>query len=159
MKIWIDADSCPAAVRVIIANASRRLAVEACFVANRPLRLPRGDTIAMVCVTDADAHILACARPADLVVTRDIPLAARLIDKGVGVLNERGTVYDRGTIGPRLALRNARIDAPAAPPASRSSRVQRARATQSFAASLDRELTKRLRIASIDDRIADRDKV
>jgi uncharacterized protein YaiI (UPF0178 family) len=46
------------------------------------------------------------ALPGDIVVTRDIPLAERLVEKNVTVMDDRGRVYSRENIRERLSLRN-----------------------------------------------------
>ena len=86
MNIWVDADSVPVRVREIIIKACRREGVEAYFVANRKIPLEEASEITFIIVPategSADAHILAEVQPEDLVVTRDIPLAAE--EKQVG---------------------------------------------------------------------------
>lgn len=112
MNIWIDADSCPRRIREIICKAARRTGVPARFVANReiPLSGDRGRFIHMVAVdkneNDADGYIIDHAVPGDLIVTRDIPLAAELVERGLRVLNDRGVVYSSENIRERLSVRN-----------------------------------------------------
>ena len=143
MTLWVDADSCPRRVRQLVANAAQRVGVVARFVANRSLPLPRRNGVEMIVVGDADAYLCGHARPADIVVTRDIPLAACLVAKGIGVLNDRGTVYNRENVAQRLSMRTAHLDAPY--PSRPTSSFGR-REIQAFADTLDRELVKRLRI-------------
>ncbi len=112
MNIWIDADSCPRKVREIICKAARRTGVPARFVANRDIPLPGSDErfVEMIRVEqdgmDADGYILDHAERGDLVVTRDIPLAAELVERGFRVLNDRGAVYNSENIRERLSVRN-----------------------------------------------------
>ena len=54
----------------------------------------------------ADARILELARPGDLVITRDIPLAQRLVAASVLVLDDRGQVYTAENIRERLSIRD-----------------------------------------------------
>lgn len=54
----------------------------------------------------ADDHIVEHAEPDDLAVTADIPLAARLVEKGVRTLDPRGTEYTEANIGERLSIRD-----------------------------------------------------
>jgi uncharacterized protein YaiI (UPF0178 family) len=54
----------------------------------------------------ADNRIVELARPGDLVITRDIPLAQRLVDASILVMDDRGQVYTRENIGERLSIRN-----------------------------------------------------
>jgi uncharacterized protein len=53
-----------------------------------------------------DTYIVEHASPEDMVITRDIPLAYKLVAGGVTVLNDRGTVFDRNSIRERLSLRD-----------------------------------------------------
>jgi hypothetical protein len=54
----------------------------------------------------ADNYIVNGARPGDLVVTADIPLAAEVIAKGCLALNPRGELYTKDNIRQRLSLRD-----------------------------------------------------
>jgi uncharacterized protein YaiI (UPF0178 family) len=63
----------------------------------------------VICGTEegaADAYILEHARSSDLVITRDIPLAAELVRAGIAVLNDRGTEFGEDNIRQRLSERN-----------------------------------------------------
>ena len=93
----------------------------------------------------ADAHIASAAGEGDIVVTADIPLAARVVDKGAVAIDPRGDVLTRENIGKRLALRDLLQGLRAEgmvtggpPPFSRADR-------QRFANALDRLLTATLR--------------
>ncbi len=109
MRLWIDADACPASVREIVVRAAERCRVEATFVANGPVRVPRSDYVRTLQVgsrfDEADETIVTSVEPGDLVVTADIPLAARIVEKGACGLNPRGTLYTGETIGEHLARR------------------------------------------------------
>jgi len=54
----------------------------------------------------ADRALVARAIPGDLALTRDIPLAADLVEAGVAVLNDRGALYTRENIRERLSVRH-----------------------------------------------------
>jgi uncharacterized protein YaiI (UPF0178 family) len=54
----------------------------------------------------ADNRIVALARSGDLVITRDIPLASRLVEAAIMVMDDRGRVYTRENIRERLSLRD-----------------------------------------------------
>ena len=99
VKIWIDADACPGPVRDIVFRASRRVGAPVTLVANRPLQLPHSSLIAAVRVgpglDEADHYLAREAGADDLAITADIPLAARLVTRGVAVLNPRGEMYSR----------------------------------------------------------------
>ena len=91
MKILVDADSCPRPAREAVLRAALRRGIPAIFAANRPIPGIGGRGLTMeVCPPgegSADNRIAALARPGDLVLTRDIPLASRLVEAGaVGII-------------------------------------------------------------------------
>jgi hypothetical protein len=149
MKIWIDADACPGAVKEIVLRAVERVRVHAVFVANKPLALPRSEWTSTVQVGKgldvADAYISSHAQPGDLAVTQDIPLAAALVKLGVTAMDIRGEPFTEENIDERLSIRNflqglreggVQTSGPAAfGPADK----------QRFASTFDRELTRLLR--------------
>jgi len=110
LRIWVDADACPAVVKDILFRAADRCAVQVTLVANQMLRTPPSRWVSAVQVPRgfdvADAHIVAQVVAGDLVITGDIPLAAEVLRKGAAVLNPRGERYTEATIGERLAMRD-----------------------------------------------------
>ncbi len=54
----------------------------------------------------ADRALVARAVLGDLALTRDIPLAADLVEAGIAVVNDRGALYTRENIRERLSVRN-----------------------------------------------------
>jgi uncharacterized protein YaiI (UPF0178 family) len=114
MKILVDADSCPRPARELILRTAGRRDITAIFTANRPIPGLRGKNAVMEqCPSGdgaADDRIVDLARAGDLVITRDIPLAERLVEKGVYVLDDRGRVYTGENIRERLSLRNFMVN-------------------------------------------------
>ena len=110
MRIWVDADACPAVIKDILYRAAERLKIPMTLVANKPLRTPPSQYIKALQVPRgidvADSHIVKELAPGDLVITADIPLAADVIAKGAVALNPRGELYSPENIQERLALRN-----------------------------------------------------
>ncbi len=110
MKIWVDADACPKAVKEILFRVAERTKTEMTFVANQRVQVPRSGFITIIQVEQgpdvADDTIADLSAPGDLVITADIPLAARIVAKGVQALDPRGKVYDRENIGQILAMRD-----------------------------------------------------
>jgi uncharacterized protein len=109
--IWIDADAAPRAVKEIVFRAARRLELPVILVANRPLHVPPGLPHVSAVRVDggpdvADLHIADSARPGDLAVTADIPLAAALVENGVHVLDPRGQEYTPENVAERLSVRD-----------------------------------------------------
>jgi uncharacterized protein YaiI (UPF0178 family) len=149
MKIWVDADACPGAVREIIVRAAERVKVPAVFVANKPLSLPRSPLLSTVQVGRgldvADAHIAAKAERGDLAVTQDIPLAASLVKKGVAVMDVRGEPFTEENIDERLSLRNFMQELREGGVATSGPAAFGPADRQRFASTFDRELTRLVR--------------
>ena len=147
MKIWIDADACPLPVKTIVFRASQRVGVPVTLVANQRLLTPPSPFITSVHVSqgfdEADHYLVAQATASDLVITADIPLAARLVAKGVPALNPRGELYTADNIQERLALRNLKEELRAAGSVTGGPAPYRDRDKQAFANSLDRWLAQR----------------
>lgn len=110
MKIWVDADACPAVVKDILYRAANRTQTPLTLIANRMLRVPPSPWIRALQVPAgfdaADRRIADEANPGDLVVTADIPLAAQIVAKGASALDPRGELLDADTIQERLTMRN-----------------------------------------------------
>jgi uncharacterized protein YaiI (UPF0178 family) len=110
MKILVDADSCPRLAREVVLRAAVRLRVKTVFAANRPIPGIDGEFAVMeLCPPgegSADNRIVELAKPGDLAVSRDVPLAGRLLAAGVVVIDDRGRRYSPENIGELLSLRN-----------------------------------------------------
>ena len=110
MKIWVDADACPKAVKEILYRVAERTEIFVTLVANSPLHLPSSSFINLIQVGSgadiADDEIADKCEAGDLIITADIPLAARVVGKGAKALDPRGTVYDQNNIGQVLSMRN-----------------------------------------------------
>lgn len=110
MKIWVDADACPAVIKDILYRAAERTGVRLTLVANRFLKLPPSPHINALRVASglnvADTEIVRRLAAGDLVITADIPLAAAVIDKGGHALDPRGDMHSADNIGARLSLRD-----------------------------------------------------
>lgn len=147
MTIWVDADSCPRRVREIVVKAANRRDVRARFVSRQDVGVRSVGAVEAVVSQeeDADEVIAAGVSAGDLVITRDIPLAARLVELDALVLNTRGEVYTRENVRERLSQRDfmyeLRSSAAFREPGSRYG----AREIAAFANAFDRELEKRLK--------------
>ena len=106
-EIFVDADGCP--VKEEACRVGRRYGLKVTLVANAWMRIPEGDHVELVVVDDgfdaADDWIVERATENDIVVTTDIPLAARCVEKKVGTLSPKGHVFTESTIGGALANR------------------------------------------------------
>ncbi|WP_018866806.1 MULTISPECIES: YaiI/YqxD family protein [unclassified Thioalkalivibrio] len=110
MKIWVDADACPAVIKEILFRAAKRTGTPMTLVANQPMRTPPSKLIDSIQVGAgfdvADNEIVRRLAAGDLVITADIPLAAEVIEKGGQALNPRGELYTRDNIRERLSMRD-----------------------------------------------------
>jgi uncharacterized protein len=105
--IYIDADACP--VKGEVYRVARRYGVRVAVVANAPLRVPAADNVELVVrpgFGTADDWIAEQAGPDDVVVTADIPLAARCVAKGARVLDPKGREFTERDVGAALATRD-----------------------------------------------------
>jgi uncharacterized protein YaiI (UPF0178 family) len=105
--IYIDADACP--VKDEVYRVARRYAVAVKVVANAALRVPAEPLVDMVLRPGfgaADDWIAAHAAPGDVVVTADVPLAARCVAKGARALDPKGRPFTEDAIGEALATRD-----------------------------------------------------
>ncbi len=110
MKIWVDADACPAVIKDILYRAAERAQVPLTLIANQMLRVPPSPWIRALQVPAgfdvADRRIADEAAAGDIVITADIPLAALVIAKDARVLDPRGELLDHNNIQERLTMRN-----------------------------------------------------
>ncbi|MBC7428564.1 MAG: YaiI/YqxD family protein [Bacteriovorax sp.] len=109
-KIWIDADACPKPVKEILFKSSARLKIELALVANAYQAIPQSPLITLTVVgkklDEADQYIVDHVRPGELVVTADIPLAAKVVAKKAFAVNPRGEIYTEENIGEILSMRD-----------------------------------------------------
>ncbi len=105
-NIWVDADACP--FKDVLERAALRVGFPVTFVANRAVVTPKRG-VAMQVVRHgmdvADQWIADQARPGDLVVTADLPLAADALAKGAYCIDFRGQAFDASTIDGQLRAR------------------------------------------------------
>ena len=94
MKILVDADACPVAIKDMLFRAAERTKTSVVLVANHFIRTPPSPFITSIQVAKgfdvADNEIVQRAESGDLVIIGDIPLADEVISKGCLVLNTRG---------------------------------------------------------------------
>lgn len=147
MKLWIDADATPVAVKEICYRASDRLKLDTVLVANQRLQLPAGYPHLSAIRVDAgadvaDRYIADHAESGDVCVTADIPLAALLVPKGVAVIDPRGESYTAEVIGERLSVRNFMESLRSSGVETGGHAAFGAKEKQAFANALDRALTR-----------------
>lgn len=150
--IWIDADACPREVRDLLLRAAVRRSIDTVLVANSYMSVPQLDRVTFRLVPGdfnaADDYIVEHAETRDLAVTGDIPLASRLIERGILVLNTRGEEWTAANIGERLAMRNLMEELRSAGMVTGGPKEFDRSDLQRFANALDRVLTKRLKNAA-----------
>lgn len=116
--LWVDADACP--VRAEALRVGLRHGWRVVMVSNggiRPSAHPGAEIVVAPEGPDmADRLIADRLAPGDVVVTADLPLAARALDGGAGALTPSGEVLSARNIGPRLAARDLAADLRAADP-------------------------------------------
>lgn len=106
--VYVDADACP--VKDEVYRIAARYGLEVQVVANTPIGVPREPWIIRTVVSGkldaADDWIAERAAAGDIVITSDIPLAARGVKNGATVLSPTGKLFDQASIGMALATRN-----------------------------------------------------
>jgi len=149
MQILVDADSCPKQAREMVSRFSARLGIQTIFVANRPIPGADNNTVLMeLCPCGegaADDRIVELARCGDLVLTRDLPLAERLVDAGVAVLDDRGRMFTKENIRERRSIRDFVVGLAENGQETERTASYSKKDINAFANSLDRELTRLLK--------------
>ena len=118
MPIYVDADACP--VKAEVEKVGTRHGLRMFIVSNGGLRPSRNPLVETVIVPDgpdvADMWIAERAGQGDVVITGDIPLAARCVEAGAQVLKHTGEALTAANIGNVLATRDLMTDLRAADP-------------------------------------------
>lgn len=108
MRVYLDADACP--VKDQVYRVVERYGVPLAVVANAPLRVPRQAGIELVVtpggIDAADDWIAERAGTGDLVLTADIPLAARVVERGARCLDFRGGEFTPSRVHEAVAARD-----------------------------------------------------
>jgi uncharacterized protein YaiI (UPF0178 family) len=129
-----------------VAQASLTRKIPSVFVANRLIPVRKNSRVKTIVVkkTEGSADLYICGRAAagDLVITRDIPLAAQLVRRGVTTINDRGDVFTAETINERLSIRNFMQDLRQAGLYENPTGTFGPKEVQLFSNAFDRELTR-----------------
>jgi uncharacterized protein YaiI (UPF0178 family) len=108
LNIFVDADACP--VKQEVYRVAKRYKLNVTLVAGSWMRILDGFKITLKVVNQgmdsADDWIVENLETNDIVVTADIPLAARCVERGAYVLGPTGKPFTEDNIGPALATRN-----------------------------------------------------
>lgn len=151
--IFVDADACP--VKAEILKVAERHGLAVTFVANSGLRPSRDPMIRNVVVSGAfdaaDDWIVENTATNDVAITADVPLAARLVEKGVHVLGPAGRPFTPETIGMAVAMRNLKQDLREAGEIKGYNPGFTARDRSAFLQALDRTVRIALRASGVPD--------
>ena len=142
--IFVDADACP--VKAEVYRVAERYGLKVFVVANSFMNVPRSDMIERVIVNDgpdaADHWIAERAGPSDIVITADIPLAARCVKKGASVIGPTGKPFDDNSIGMAVATRDLMTDMRSAGATTRGPAPLSRQDISRFLSALDLAVTK-----------------
>lgn len=107
MQFFIDADACPVKEEALKVASRHSCVIH--YVSNSHMRLPEGELVRRVVVAEgpdaADNWIADTIERGDIVVTQDIPLAARCLKKGARAIGNTGRPFTEASIGMALAMR------------------------------------------------------
>ena len=141
--LYIDADACP--VKAEAERVATRHRLKMYVVSNGGLRPSPNPLVELVIVAEgpdeADKWIADNAGPGDVVVTSDMPLAAKCVASGARVLRHNGERLTQANIGAQLAMRDLMTDIRAADPFAKGSGKGFTKADRSrFLDALEREI-------------------
>ena len=110
MTVWIDADSCPIQVGNHAVKYTGKLNIPLYFVANKDIPVSEKGIFKKIIVPEkkdaADDYILQNAVSGDLVITRDLLFAQKLVKKQICTINDRGTVFSEENINELVSERD-----------------------------------------------------
>jgi uncharacterized protein YaiI (UPF0178 family) len=109
LKLYIDADACP--VKEEAYRVAGRYAFPVVLCAKATMRIPEHELITLVVCPgfeEVDDWLAEQVGARDIVITSDIPLAARCLEKNALVLHPKGYAMTDNTIGEALAMREIR---------------------------------------------------
>ena len=110
MNLLIDGDAFPNLLKPIIIRAINRLSIPTIVIANKRIDIGYSEYIDYRIVVsgpdEADNQIVEMVKEGDLVITSDIPLASRVVDKKAYALSTSGKFYDEDNVKQALAIRD-----------------------------------------------------
>ena len=146
MRVWIDADACPKAAKDQVVKFALKRRFEVLLVAGQAQVKPAYRCVRLIVVPSgpdaADDYLVEHALPGELVICSDVPLADRLVKKGVAALDPRGREFDERNMGDKLAVRNLFTELRELGQEGGGQPPYGERDKQAFANSLDRILTR-----------------
>ena len=110
MKLFIDGDAFPNLLKQIVLRAIEKQKINTIVIANKKINIGASNYIKYIIVDtkqdEADDKIVEMLEENDLVITADIPLADRTIEKNAHAIDHRGAIYTKDNIKEYLAIRN-----------------------------------------------------
>lgn len=110
MTLFIDGDAFPNLLKPIVHKAIEKRAIKTIVIANKKIHIGTCVHISSIIVeskeNEADDKIVELLEENDLVITADIPLANRCLEKKAHAIDHRGTMYTPDNIKHYLAMRN-----------------------------------------------------
>lgn len=153
MRVWVDADACPKAAKEQLIKFALKRKFEIVLVAGQSQIKPAFACVRLIVVPSgpdaADDYLVENAQPGELVICSDVPLADRLVKKGVAALDPRGREFDERNMGDRLAVRNLFTDLREQGQTGGGQGAYGDRDRQAFANALDRLLTQLARARNL----------
>lgn len=149
MQIYVDADACP--VKKEVEQVATRHGLRVTIVSNGGVR-PSQNPIVQIIVVDrgpdeADKYIANAIIADDIVVTADIPLAARVIENGGRAIKHNGEIITENNIGNILAIRDLMTDLRSANPFAKQNHKQFSKSDKSrFLNSLEQLIQQSLKL-------------
>jgi len=142
--IYVDADACP--VKQEVYRVAERHGLKVYVVSNSPIAVPRDPLIERVVVAAgmdvADDWIAERAAKGAIVITQDIPLAARAVKAGAAAIAPNGKPFSESSIGMTLATRNLMDSLRSAGEITGGPRPFSPKDRSAFLGSLDREIVR-----------------
>lgn len=149
LRVWVDADACPKAAKEQLIKFALKRKFQVVLVAGQSQIKPAFACVSLIVVPSgpdaADDYLVEHAHPGELVICSDVPLADRLVKKGVAALDPRGREFDERNMGDRLAVRNLFTDLREQGQVGGGQAAYGERDRQAFANALDRLLTQLVR--------------
>jgi len=148
MTLFVDGDAFPNLLKKILFRAIERLSIKTIVVANKQVNMGQSPNISYIIVDagadEADNRIVELLTEGDLVITADIPLADRVIEKKGYAIDHRGGIFTENNIKNILAMRNLMQDIRDSGEITKGPPAFSKKDANGFANQLDKFLTKRV---------------
>lgn len=110
ITLYVDGDAFPNLLKPILLRSIERLQIKTYVIANKKINIGESRHVEYIIVDtladEADNKIVEMLEEGDLIITADIPLADRVIEKNAHAIDHRGELYSVDNIKQYLAMRN-----------------------------------------------------